>query len=101
MFKTRLDKLERKIFHSGKIPEFKRGTYFLSKENDSGRLLVNYKGVDITGTCESKALIAKLGHGFIKEIEKLPLHLIPIEVFALPQSDVLIIDDIELRGFAV
>lgn len=102
MFKTRLDKLEKAVHARGKRPEFKRGSYLLSKEN--GQICVVYNGTDISDTNSAQALIAKLGPEFISKLDGYQR---PVEVLAFPallqgkQDDVLIIDDIGLRGRAI
>lgn len=96
MFKTRLDKLEKAIHARGKRPEFRRGTYLLSKEN--GQICVNFNGTDISDSIQAKALITKLSPEFISELDRFQQ---PVEVLVMPQSDVLIIDDIPLKECAV
>lgn len=96
VLKNRLDKLEKIVLSRGKKPDFRDGSYFLSKNN--GETVISYKGADITGTNEAKALLERLGPEFTEELGKF---LMPVEVFVLPKSEVLIIEDTELKECAV
>lgn len=69
----------------------------------NGQICVVNNGTDISDTNSAQALIAKLGLEFISELDRFQW---TVEVFAFPalpqgnQEDVLIIDDIGLRGCA-